>query len=223
MILTYAERQQHWDWCREYIDREVIYRVDDNHPPLPGKLRGHIYSWQLYLRRATYNPEFARRIGLLFWDHFLPVYRQQSFQIAACEPSGPPIGSAIQAEATRLGIPLNLFIVRREHKSFGTDNWFDGRVLPELPVLIVDDIAASAPYMANASVRIQVKLRLPLYRNYFTIVNKVGRGFPKQSQHTEIYLDSQLIALFTMNNFCRDVEQFRNRYGEEPQWSGIVK
>jgi orotate phosphoribosyltransferase len=144
------------------------------------------------------------------------------FQVCACEPSGPPIGSAIQAHASRLGVPLNLFIARRAHKEFGTDNWFDGRVLPGLPVLIVDDIAASSPFMLNASVRIQVKLGLPLHHQYFTIVNKVGR-FKKQSQHTENYLDGQLISLFTMNNFCQDVEQFRDRYGEGPKWTGIVK
>jgi orotate phosphoribosyltransferase len=221
--LSYEERQQHWNWCREYIDRECIYRVDTDHPPIPSKAPGGTYVWQFYLRRATFNPEFARRLGLLFWDHFLPIYQQHPFQICACEPSGPPIGSAIQAHASRLGIPLNLFVVRRSHKTFGTDNWFDGRALAQVPVLIVDDIAASSPFMLNASVRIQVKLKLPLHRNYFTIVNKVGRGFSKQAQHTENYLDGQLIALFTMNNFCRDVEQFKDRYGRGPKWSGIVK
>jgi hypothetical protein len=31
-ILTYAERQRYWNWCREFIDREAIYRADDTHP-----------------------------------------------------------------------------------------------------------------------------------------------------------------------------------------------
>lgn len=220
MLLSYAERQLHWSWCREYIDRECIYRVDKDHPPIPGKAGG-TYVWQFYLRRATFNPEFAHKLGLLFWDHFLPVYLQQPFQVAACEPSGPPIGSAIQATATKIGVPLNLFLVRREPK-FGTDSWFDGQAL-RLPVLIVDDVAASSPFMLNASARIQAKLGLPLHYNYFAIVDKVGRGFGKNAQHTESYLDGQLISLFTMNNFCRDVGQFRDRYGEGPRWTGIVK
>jgi hypothetical protein len=50
----------------------------------------------------------------------------------------------------------------------------------------------------------------------------VGRGFAKNSQHTENYLDNELVSFFTMNNFCRSVEQFRERYGEEPKWSGLV-
>ena len=29
MILTYDQRQAYWNWCREFIDREAIYRADD--------------------------------------------------------------------------------------------------------------------------------------------------------------------------------------------------
>jgi hypothetical protein len=222
LLLSYQERQQHWNWCREYIDRECVYRVDENHPPIPSKAPGGTYVWQFYLRRATFNPGFARRLGLLFWDHFLPVYLQQPFQVCACEPSGFPIGSTIQATATKLGVSLNLFFVRRSPK-FGTDSWFDGCALPNLPVLLVDDVAASSPFLLWSSARVQAKLNLPLHYNYFTICNKVGRGFSKEAQHTDSYLDSQLISLFTMNNFCRDVASFREAYGEDPKWSGVIK
>jgi hypothetical protein len=27
VILTYDKRQAYWNWCREFIDREAIYRV----------------------------------------------------------------------------------------------------------------------------------------------------------------------------------------------------
>jgi hypothetical protein len=40
VILTYDQRQAHWNWCREFIDREAIYRVDDTHPEIPGKAGG---------------------------------------------------------------------------------------------------------------------------------------------------------------------------------------
>jgi hypothetical protein len=29
VILTYDKRQAYWNWCREFIDREAIYRADD--------------------------------------------------------------------------------------------------------------------------------------------------------------------------------------------------
>ena len=87
---------------------------------------------------------------------------------------------------------------------------------------MVDDVAASAPFLANAAARVRHKLGLPLLHSYFAIVNKVGRGFAKADQHTENYLDNELISLYTMNNFCRTVEMFKERYGETPCWKGFV-
>jgi hypothetical protein len=141
-ILGYATRQAHWEWCREYIDRQCIWRTDSDNPPIPSKAPGGTYVWQFYLRRATFNSEFARRIGLLFWDRFLPIFNQRPFQIGACQPSGPPIAVAIQTAATQLGITVNAFLIRREPKSFGTDNWFDGR--PQLGKSL-----ASPPWLAR--------------------------------------------------------------------------
>jgi hypothetical protein len=51
-------------------------------------------------------------------------------------------------------------------------------------------------------VRLQPQLRLAASQT--TLVNKVGGSFKKENQHTENYLDGQLIALFTFNNFSRD-------------------
>lgn len=244
-VLTYQDRQAHWEWCREYIDRQCIWRATPESLPgsvatvgvergaltsglpqyssIPGKAKGSSYIWQFYTRRGTFNADFSHRLGLLFWDRFLPVFVQRPFQVAACVPSGPPIAIAIQAVARLLEVNVNAFLVRREPKAFGTDNWFDGRALPDVPVLMVDDAAASAPFLLLAAARVQHKLSLSLHYNYFCLVNKVGRGFVRANQHTENYLNNELVALFTMNNFCRSVEQYRERYGEEPKWSGIIK
>lgn len=213
--MNYSERQEHWEWCRQFIDREAIYRANEKHPKIPSKKPGGFYQWQIYLRRATFNAEFAHRLGLLFWEHFQSKYETQPFQICACIPSGPPIGMAIQNYAFDLGIPVNLFFARREAKRFGTDSWFEGRGLGGVPVVIVDDVAASTEYMKLASARIQLKLGLSLHQNYFTIINKVGEAVDKNSQHTENYLDNDLVSLFTMNNF--------NLSPKEYQWTGVVR
>lgn len=222
-ILTYSERAAHWEWCREYIDREAIYRVDADHPPLVPMDGKSKYTLGYYLRRATLNAEFAHRLGLLFWDQFADKYKQQPFQIAAPEPGGPSIACAIQATATRLGVPLNVFGVRREAKAFGIDNWMDGRVVPGLPVVVVDDIAASAPFALRASIRIRQKLGLELHSHWFTVVNKVGPGIRQVNSHTRNYLDGQLVSLFHHGNFCRDAADYAIRHGKRQCWTGIVK
>jgi hypothetical protein len=53
MILAYAKRQELWEWCRDFIDREAIYRVDDTHPQLVGKNPKGNYTFQFYLCSAA--------------------------------------------------------------------------------------------------------------------------------------------------------------------------
>jgi hypothetical protein len=87
-ILTYSQRQHHWEWCREFIDREVIYRAGERegggtYPQIPGKATGSSYVWQFYLRRATFHPEFAHRLGLLFC-RCSPSSRQSRSVVMPC-------------------------------------------------------------------------------------------------------------------------------------------
>jgi hypothetical protein len=227
-MLSYQQRQSHWEWCRQFIDREAFYRAGECadgsiKPEILGVNHRKFYVWQFYLRRASYNAEFAHRVGLLFWDRFAADFHNQPFQLCGIEPSGVPVAAAIQNTATRLGLRVNVLMCRRAPKSFGIDNWFEGRPWPRTPVLLVDDIAASAPFLRLASARVQSKLNLPLHRNYFTLVNKVGRGVNKANQHTENYLDNELVALFTMNNVNKSPDDFREKYGRLPQWTGIVQ
>ncbi len=219
--LDYKTRMEYWTWCRDFIDREAIFRADDARAPIPGK-GGGVYRWQFYLRRASLNSEFSNKLGLLFWDHFAPVFEQQPFQLCACLPSAVPIGMTILRTARRLGLPLNIFLARRNAKDYGFGNWFEGRVLPDIPVLLVDDLAASADHMLLASSRIQLMLGLVLHRNYFAVINKVGARVDKASQYTENYLNNELVSLYTLNNFCLTAIDFRERYGTAAAWTGIV-
>jgi len=221
-LLDYKTRMDYWEWCRQFIDREAIYRVDSSKAPIPGKAGG-VYHWQIYLRRATYHPEFSHKLGLLFWEHFLPVFESQHFQVCACLPSGAPIGMSILYTARTIGISPNVFFARREAKTYGLMNWFEGTVLPETPVLIIDDLAASSNHMLLAAARVQLMLDLPLHRNYFAVINKVGCRADKQSQHTENYLNNELVSLFTLNNLCLTATGFEDKYYHPQEWSGIVR
>ena len=126
MILTHAQRQAHWNWCREFIDREVIYRADDTHPEIPGKAGG-TYVWQFYLRRATFNPNSpTHRLAVL--GSVRSRLPQQPFQVCASEPSAPPIAAAIRPRHRPEDPAQRVPCPPREPKSFGFDNWFDGKV-----------------------------------------------------------------------------------------------
>jgi hypothetical protein len=45
-LLSYAERQAHWEWCREFIDREVIYRADETHPDQGAKYNRSCFGFR---------------------------------------------------------------------------------------------------------------------------------------------------------------------------------
>jgi len=221
-LLSYDDRSKLRENLRRAIEIDAIYRADRSHPRIPGKAPGTTYVWQFYLRRITLQPIFARAIGLLFWDRFLEEFQRQSFQVCACSPSGVPIGCGIAKVARELKLPLTMFFARREPK-FGLDRWFDGPAPQMSPVLLVDDVAASAPFLAAAATRIQQKLEIPLHANYFTVINKVGRNVPMAAQHTDSYLDGELVSLFTLNNFALMSAQFAAVHGRDPAWSGLVR
>jgi hypothetical protein len=124
----------------------------------------------------------------------------------------------------RGGLRVNCFLARRETK-VGVANWFDGVVEPNLPVVLVDDVAASAPYLLHSAARIVSKLGARLHHKYFTILDKTGAGVEKNSQHTENYLSGQLISLFNLNNFNLGAAKYRAARGTGPgtTWSGLVR
>ena len=66
----------------------------------------------------------------------------------------------------------------------------------------------------------------PLYARLLGIpavfVNKVGPYFRKENQHTENYLDGELVALFTFLNFAKNAEDFAWKHGRKQNWTGIV-
>jgi hypothetical protein len=153
MILGYERRQELWEWCRDYIDREAIYRVDETHPMLPGKNPKGRYTFQFYLRRATFNPEFAHKGQTAVLGRIRGNIPKSSVQICTPEPSGrrsaplsrPTPCSASRSTCSRLSARPSLRpgqLVQRQ-------------VLPGVPVLMVEDIAASALFKLRAAVQVQ--------------------------------------------------------------------
>jgi hypothetical protein len=185
---------------------------------LPGKAGG-TYSWQFYLRRATFDPEFSHKLGLLFWDEFAHEWHREPFQLCGCYPSGAPIIASILNTAP---VPIRAFLVRRTPK-YGMDTWFDGFPGPE-PVLMVDDVAASTEFLRHGAARVQAKLGLKLAYKYFTILNKVGT-FEQKNQHTSNYIAPLLVAFFTVNDFTLGGCKFRQLHGGDAAvtWKGLIR
>lgn len=200
-----------WDWCRDHIDHNSILRLQPGKPQYKGKADGALYSWQFYLRRSIYNPRFFREIGMLGYESLL-YHGETTYQICACEDAGVGVGLSIQAEAYRRGKELNLFTFKKERKAYGMLNHCEGIVLEGTPTVIVDDLAGSQETMLRAQ-EFLTENGILIAKNYFAIVNKVG-GLTRPHK---VYLDNNLVYLYSLSDFNLSHLQYTQKYGREPE------
>lgn len=191
------------EWCRKHIDDNSIWRSTIGET-IPAKDGGR-YFWQFYLRKSLFDPEFAFKIGELFYEQLSGF----DFQIGSCETAGVPVGVAIQNAFFRRGENINHFSIRKEQKSYGLMNWTEGKLKKGVPVLLVDDLAGSQATLKVAESLIQ-HLKLPLLGHYATLVDKTINC------HKESYLDRKLISLYNLNEFCLTRREYLERYGKYP-------
>lgn len=192
-----------------FINDNCIYRVKPGNLPMKGKAIGATYTWQFYLRKALYNQQFAKSLGHLFWELFIEDFKKKPFQICGCETAGTPITCAIQHSTNE---NINIFVIRKEQKKYGLLNWVEGTIEKDLPILLVDDLAAS-----------QITLRMneqllktngyEIYDKYFALVDKRGRI---EGAHIENLLEKELVSIFTSDDFDLYWNDYIYRNKKEP-------
>lgn len=213
MRLDEAVQAEYWEWCRNYIEHECILRT----PQLLVGEQGQLTSWQFYLPVASLSQQFGRRSAALFWDRFAERLEQQPFQIAACESGGVAVACWLQAAAHRVGMLVNLFAIRRAPKDYGLRNRYEGIVLPDLPVLIVDDVMGSgstlkaqANHLAEAGLRVTGAF----------VVASCKRKPPVQLEFAAQQLDVEM--LFGPDDFVPDLRDYVLKYGKPPAFAGSL-
>lgn len=201
------------EYCRLHINDCSIYRVTPGNTPLPGKAPGTHYTWQFYLRRSLFDPTVARYIGDLFWDMYEGIFRQSPFQIGACEDAGVPVACAIQAGAMARNIKINVFTVKKSAKAYGLMNMTEGIPMPELPVMLVDDLAGSQQTLKNAYRLLCEIYNMKIYKDHFVIVDK-DIGTHRQAYMTE----SECVSLFRASDFDLNYNDYVESTGYYPQF-----
>ncbi len=199
------------EWCREFIDRHCILRC------APGKALilakdGGVNTWQFYMPIAVLNQEFAQRIAHMFWEHF----GTERFQICACESGGVPLLSALQAHATVNGV--NGFVIKKQAKDYGLKNWLEGRVDPDLPVLLIDDVFGGGKTLTTQANRL-AEFGLKLYPEAFCIAACKKRGpLTIKAGEQEITVKT----FFGPDDFTKPFPAYLAKYGEAPQFHGTI-
>ena len=146
--MYHLSNEQREDLERElfdFIQEHVIYRVRVNYGEELMSNRDGVFkcNHQLFMMRALMNPVISRVIGRLFWDKFSDIWADSPFQLAAPATNGIALVNAITSVAIPTGVICNGVIVRKEPKSYGLYNKIEGAIIPDLPVLMVDDMVNS--------------------------------------------------------------------------------
>lgn len=160
-----VETQVENEWLRKLIMEEGIVRVPQASKELTEiNFQGH-YRWQFYLRRVLLNRQVIEAVGAEFWRQHEDV---PPFQLGGIESAGVPVLMSILATAPR---PVNAFIIRKEPKKYGLQNWLEG-VPNDLPVVLIDDVTSPVHSAFWSALKVLHNVRLRPAGSMFVVVNK---------------------------------------------------
>lgn len=192
-------REMH-HWMKAYIWQKCLIRD----VVMPAKTPGKLYSWMFYLRRGLFNTEFLGALGLMFTYKMERLDPSFNFQLSGIETAATPMLSALPLLMKPFGINMNAFVVRKEQKTYGLQNWIEG-IPNEKPVLMVDDLCNSSNSMERCR-KILLQENLQISRWAFVIVNKATKYHSIERHNTDMYLpkDIKVISLFNLEDFGLD-------------------
>lgn len=208
MIISDDQYQEHYEYCKEFIDQICIYRCRPGEYLL-GKDPSKKYTWQFYLRKGLFNAYFMECISDIFIYTIEREIGHFNFQIAGLETASTPMLVGIPLRARKYGININAFSIRKEQKNYGLMNWTEGIVDPNYPVLLVDDLCNSANSLMRAY-DIVSYLNMKVMDYCFTLVNKTNR---KDSDKIEVdkyfrhygVTDMNFLHPYTLDDFGLDI------------------
>ena len=188
------------EWLRNYINHTCIYRVKPEAQKLIGKAPNSFYTWQFYLRRGLFNAKFLNMVGVLFWYQFAERYRNVPFQVTGLETGATPILGAIAMTSHLFDIDVNVISTRANRKKYGLLNRFEGIIVYNLPVMIVDDMCNSKDTIIRCMNYVSDE-GLQICNEGWTIVNKDVDGI--HPDHDKYIGDTglKIRSIFTLSEF----------------------
>ena len=170
----------------QYMQTNATYRVPKfGEPILKWTGRGPINggavpgsTGQFYPQRVLMNPVMAEIIGQLFWEKCYDVWADRKFQIVVpqiavgmmvmIQQAGMWLGRSALKQ-THGDMTASGFYIRNEQKLYGLCNWAEGRIDPDLPVMIVDDCTNSKGQLDKIVPKVQA-LGLEILPVMFTFI-----------------------------------------------------
>lgn len=117
----------------EFITEHVLV----NHGTIVSP-HGQPQQWLFDMRPLLLDSAALNEAADQFWQMFRDYL---PFQVAGIETAAIPLVTAIILKAP---LPTNGLIIRKKRKKYGLQNLIEGKLISDLPVVIVDDVCNSA-------------------------------------------------------------------------------
>lgn len=206
----------HWEWCRDFIEHNCVFRATDERQLLTTK-NGGTATYQFYLPIALLNQEFRWRISILFWQHYLEEFKRRPFQLCGCETGGVPLICALQAAAQRAGFQVNVFAIKKQPKSYGLKNWIEGMIRTDQPVLLVDDVVGRKGTLTAQATRLS-ELGLEVSEAFSVAACKLKPPLSLEFSGRAI----DLKVFFGADDFTTSYGGYINKHGRAPEFYGAT-
>lgn len=210
--MTDEDREKIKKELHEFITMNCIFRCDptkkysESAPigSIPSKSPLQFNRFQFYLRRLTHNSKMLQYVSALFFYDIMKTIQESSeypaIQLCGLETSSIPIMIGIQQYASKYGISINSFSVRKERKNYGLFNFIDG-IPTDAPIIIVDDIVNSGSAIGRVLDTCKYELNLKPAKNMYSIINFSPSDTTTMKYGNDTF---KLNSVFKKNEFVTD-------------------
>jgi len=183
---------------KKAIEEEVFISQDAKDIAIEPNTSVYKNRWIFDFRNITTNAKTLDILGNLFWETFKDRY---PFQIGTLEVSGVPLMTAFIGKVFSSGeTDATGFFIRKSRKKDGLTKMIEGTVIPNRPIILVDDVLNSGNSM----------------RRQVTVLEDLGHEVSdlwvilryQDISHYKYFLDKGITihSLFTLDDFSESLE-----------------
>ena len=131
----------------------LLHRSFAHRPDQPFRLSsGRTSPYYIDGKKTTLDPKGAVLVGRLCFER---LKGRGIAAVGGLTLGADPIAMAVALTSELSGEPIRAFIVRKEPKGHGTQNWIEGGLEPATKLAVVEDVVTSGRSIALAIDRVQ--------------------------------------------------------------------
>ncbi len=157
---------------------------------------GRTSNFYLDCKQVSLDAEGATLIGELFHD-IIEEIAPRAVAVGGLTLGADPLATATSVVSFQRGRPRAAFIVRKEAKGHGTNQWIESTALPAgVPVVVVEDVVTTGASTLKAIERVRLA--------GFEVIHALGLVDRLEGGREAVIKETPLTTLFTRRDFLPD-------------------